>query len=71
MFHLRENQLVTIRRLDKQGAPLERHLINGFTIPIGQTGKMTVQAVSVQDFPVATFVPLPSEEEEDQPETGE
>lgn len=67
MFHLQENQLVTIRRLDKPGTPTERHLINGFTIPIGETGKMTIQATSVQEFPMITFTPLPSEEEE--PET--
>ena len=64
MFHLQENRLVTVRRLDKPGYPTERHLINGFTIPIGETGKMTIQATSVQEFPVATIVPLPSEEEE-------
>lgn len=61
MFHLTENQLVTIRRLDKPGAPIEKHLINGFTIPMNETGKMTIQATSVQDFPVATIVPLPGE----------
>lgn len=64
MFHLQENQLITVRRLDKPGAPTEKHLINGFTIPIGETGKMTIQATSVQDFPVATIVPLPGEQEE-------
>lgn len=64
MFHLQENQLVTIRRIDKPGAPLERHLITGFTLPMGQTGKMSIQAVSVQDFPNATIMPLPGEEEE-------
>ena len=68
MFHLEENKLVTIRRLDKEGAPMERHLITGYTLPISQTGKMTIQAVSVQDFPIATIVPLPSEEEEEQEE---
>ena len=62
MFHLRENQIVTIRRLDKPGAPVEKHLINGFTIPMGETGNMTIQATSVQDFPNATFTPLPDEE---------
>lgn len=62
MFHLQENQLVTIRRLDKPGYPIERHLISGFTIPIGQTGKMTIQATSVNDYPTATVVPLPGEE---------
>lgn len=63
MFHIQENQLVTIRRLDKPGYPTERHLVTGFTRPIGQTGKMTIQATSVQDFPIATIMPLPGEEE--------
>lgn len=62
LFHIQENQLVTIVRPDKPGSPVERHLINGFSRPIGQTGKMTIQATSVQDFPVATIMPLPGEE---------
>lgn len=62
LFHIQENQLVTIVRPDKPGSPVERHLINGFSRPIAQTGKMTIQATSVQDFPVATIMPLPGEE---------
>lgn len=58
MFHLTENNLVTIRRTDKKGSPFERHLINGFTIPIGQTGEMTINATSVSDFPIATVTYL-------------
>lgn len=54
MFHLSENNLVVIRRTDKKGSPFERHLINGFSIPIGQTGEMTINATSVSDFPIAT-----------------
>ena len=61
LFHIKENELVTITRLDKPGTPVERHLVNGFTRPIAQTGKMTIQATSVQDFPVATIMPLPYE----------
>lgn len=61
LFHIKENELVTITRLDKPGAPVERHLVNGFSRPIAQTGKMTIQATSVQDFPVATIMPLPYE----------
>lgn len=60
MFHLTENNLVVIRRLDKKGSPYERHLINGFTIPIGQTGEMTINATSVSDFPIATVSYLTS-----------
>ena len=65
MFHIEENKLVTIRRVDKPGKPTERHLITGFSRPIAQTGNMTIEAVSVQDFPVATVMPLPWEEEEE------
>lgn len=55
MFHLVENNIVEIRREDKPGSPTERHLIQGFSIPIGQTGNMTINAVSVNDFPIATI----------------
>ena len=55
LFHIQENQLVTIARPDKPGTPIERHLVTGFTRPIGQTGTMTIEATSVQDFPVATI----------------
>lgn len=58
MFHLTENSLVLIRRPDKHGNPYEKHLINGFTIPIGQTGEMTISATSVSDFPIATVTSL-------------
>ena len=58
MFHLTENSLVLIRRPDKKGNPYEKHLINGFTIPIGQTGEMTISATSISDFPIATVTSL-------------
>lgn len=60
IFHLRENELVTIRRTDKPGAPVERHLVTGFTRPIAQNGAMTIDCTSVNDFPVASPYPLPS-----------
>ena len=53
MFHLKMNQLVTITRTDKPGSPVERHLVQGFSRPLGSTGEMTVEAVSVQDFAAA------------------
>lgn len=56
LFHLRENRLVTLARRDKKGSPRERHLVTGFTLPLGQTGTMTVNATSVLDFPQATIV---------------
>ena len=50
MFHIVENGLITIERTDKQGSPIERHLVQSFTRPIGQTGSMTIEAVSVRDL---------------------
>lgn len=60
IFHLRENELVTIRRTDKPGAPVERHLVTGYTRPIAQAGAMTIDCTSVNDFPVASPYLLPS-----------
>ena len=50
IFHIQENKLVTIRRTDKPGEPVERHLVTGFSRPIGQTGSMTINATSVEDY---------------------
>ncbi len=55
MFHIVENNLCTIVRPDR-GGRVERHLITGFSRPIGQTGHMTINATSVNDFPNATIV---------------
>ena len=54
MFHLQENNLITVRRTDKQGSPIERHLIQSFTIPLNQTGTMSITATSVTDYPNIT-----------------
>lgn len=59
MFHLMENRLVTIVRTDKQGSPTERHLINSFSIPIAETGAMTINATSVTDIPDFTINTYP------------
>lgn len=59
MFHLQENNLITIQRTDKPGSPIERHLITGFSRPIAQTGTMTINAVSCLDQPVATITTAP------------
>ena len=59
MFHLQENNLVTIQRTDKPGNPVERHLIMGYSIPIAQTGNMSLDCSSVQDWPVATITQAP------------
>jgi len=50
MFHIVENQLVTLQRDDKPGSPIERHLVTGFTCPVEQTGSMTINCVSVNDI---------------------
>lgn len=60
LFHLMENNLVTITRTDKPGRPVERHLITGYSRPIAQAGQMTIDCTSVNDFPVASPYPLPS-----------
>lgn len=59
MFHIVENNLVTICRTDKAGSPIERHLITGFSRPLGQTGAMTINCTSVNDFPTATITKWP------------
>lgn len=56
LFHINENQIVTIRRPDKEGAPMERHLVTGFTRPIAESGPMQINATSVSDFPDVTIV---------------
>lgn len=51
MFHLQENGLISVKRTDKQGSPIEKHLIQSYTIPLAQQGNMTITATSVFDFP--------------------
>lgn len=58
LFHLQENNLITVRRTDKEGAPVERHLIQSFTLPLSQTGEMTITATSVTDYPNITIEEL-------------
>lgn len=55
MFHLVENRLISVKRTDKPGSPVEKHLIQGFTIPIGETGSMSITATSVTDIPDYTI----------------
>jgi hypothetical protein len=54
IFHIEENNLVTVVRTDKPGAPVERHLILGFSRPLSAGKEMTISCVSTADFPVAT-----------------
>lgn len=55
MFHLQENNLITVRRADKEGAPVERHLIQSFSLPLSQTGQMSITATAVTDYPNITI----------------
>lgn len=61
LFHINENQIVTIRRPDKEGTPVERHLVTGFTRPIAESGPMQINATSVSDFPDVTIIEPVSE----------
>lgn len=61
MFHISENNLVTVVRETGSTSISERHLITGFSRPIAQGGSMTLQCTSVNDFPIATMTPLPWE----------
>ena len=54
LFHLVENGLVSVKRTDKEGSPVERHIVQSFSLPIGETGNMTINATSVNDFPQIT-----------------
>lgn len=55
MMHIDLNSLVEIVRTDKPGNPVERHLIQGYTRPLAYNGAMTINAVSVNDLPIATL----------------
>lgn len=59
MFHIELNSLVEITRTDKDGSPTERHLIQGYSRPLAHNGNMTISAVSVNDFPIATVTEWP------------
>lgn len=56
MFHIAENGIVTLQRSDKPGNPIERHVVQGFTRPLAQKGTMIINAISAEDYPVATIV---------------
>lgn len=56
MFHITENSIVTIRRDDKPGSPVERHVVQGWTRPLAQKGVMTINAISVVDYPEITSI---------------
>lgn len=51
LFHLAENNIVTVKRTDKEGSPTERHLIQSYTLPISETGLMSINCTSTNDLP--------------------
>lgn len=55
ILHIRGNELITLARTDKPGNPVERHLVQGFSRPLASNGEMTINATSVNDYPVATI----------------
>ena len=59
IFHIRENELVSIVRTDKKGSPTERHLVTGLSRSLNGNGTMTISATSVVDFPMATIETWP------------
>lgn len=59
MMHIDLNALVEVVRSDKPGAPLERHLVQGYTRPLTYSGAMSISAVSTADYPNATVTPWP------------
>ncbi|MBQ3934182.1 MAG: hypothetical protein II715_00045, partial [Clostridia bacterium] len=59
IFHLAVNEIVEIVRTDLPNTPTERHLVQGFTIPFSGTEPMTINAVSVHDFPEITVQTWP------------
>ena len=66
IFHIQENQLITLRRPDKEGWPVERHLVSGFERDLAQDGKMVINAVSVNDYPEVTTETWPLETEDEE-----
>lgn len=54
VLHLQENSLVEIVRTDRKTRASERHLIQGFSRPLVGNKEMTIDAISVNDFPDIT-----------------
>lgn len=48
IYHVQENDLITLLRSDISDTP-EKYMVTGFTLPLGGTGTMTINAVSVED----------------------
>ena len=58
MFHLRENNLVSVLRSDKPNKPIEKHLIQSMTIPLKVSGSMSITCTAISDFPEVTEVSM-------------
>lgn len=58
MFHLRENNIVTVIRSDKQGSPIEKHLIQSISIPLDEKTPMSLSCTAISDFPKITQVSM-------------
>jgi len=58
MFHLRENNLVSVLRSDKPNKPIEKHLIQAMTIPLNRASAMSLTCTAVSDFPQVTEVSM-------------
>lgn len=58
MFHLRENNLISVLRSDKPNKPIEKHLIQAISIPLSEKGSCSITATSVNDFPEVTEVSM-------------
>ena len=58
LFHLRENNIISVLRSDKQGGGLERHLIQSYSLPLSSSGSMSITATSTNDFPKVTVKDL-------------
>ena len=50
MYHFKENNLIEIHMPHFSDYKAERYLVNGFSIPIGQTGEMVVEATGINDI---------------------
>lgn len=58
MFHLQENNLISVLRSDKPNKPIEKHLIQAISIPLKPNAAMSITATSVNDFPDVTEVSI-------------
>ena len=58
MFHLRENNLISVLRSDKPNKPIEKHLIQAISIPLSEKGAMSITATAISDFPEVTEVSM-------------